>query len=114
MQILIFNSGSSSLKTELVDTDSETSEKNPSDVSRASAIAHRVVHGGPDLAKPVRIDDAVLKKLEELEVLAPLHNAKAVDGIKQALKQITRSCRTTLSSTPRFTTTCPTNRSSTP
>jgi acetate kinase len=37
------------------------------------AIGHRVVHGGPDHAAPVQVDDAVLDRLEELVPLAPLH-----------------------------------------
>ena len=37
------------------------------------AIGHRVVHGGPDYDKPVRIDQNVLAKLERYVSLAPLH-----------------------------------------
>jgi len=37
------------------------------------AIGHRVVHGGPDFAAPVRIDDTVLAALDDLVPLAPLH-----------------------------------------
>jgi acetate kinase len=38
-----------------------------------AAVGHRVVHGGPDLAAPVLVDDAVLARLEALAPLAPLH-----------------------------------------
>lgn len=38
-----------------------------------AAIGHRVVHGGPDHAAPVLIDDAVLAALDALTDLAPLH-----------------------------------------
>ncbi|RAI03791.1 acetate kinase [Acuticoccus sediminis] len=37
------------------------------------AIGHRVVHGGPDYARPVLIDQAVLDKLATYQELAPLH-----------------------------------------
>lgn len=37
------------------------------------AVGHRVVHGGPDHAAPVVVDDAVLARLEALTDLAPLH-----------------------------------------
>lgn len=37
------------------------------------AVGHRVVHGGPSFARPVRIDDATLAALERLVPLAPLH-----------------------------------------
>lgn len=37
------------------------------------AIGHRVVHGGPDYATHVAVDDDVLAKLEILVPLAPLH-----------------------------------------
>ena len=37
------------------------------------AVGHRVVHGGDAFAAPVRIDAAVLSRLERLVPLAPLH-----------------------------------------
>jgi len=37
------------------------------------AVGHRVVHGGPDLAAPVLVDDATLARMEALVPLAPLH-----------------------------------------
>jgi acetate kinase len=37
------------------------------------AIGHRVVHGGPDYDKPVRVDQNVLARLEKYVSLAPLH-----------------------------------------
>jgi acetate kinase len=40
-------------------------------------VCHRIVHGG-DYNKPVRIDDATYKHLEELSELAPLHNQSAL------------------------------------
>lgn len=37
------------------------------------AIGHRVVHGGPDYDRPVRVDQNVLTRLERYVSLAPLH-----------------------------------------
>lgn len=37
------------------------------------AVGHRVVHGGPDYARPVRVDASVLAALERFVPLAPLH-----------------------------------------
>jgi acetate kinase len=41
--------------------------------SRIRAAGHRIVHGGPDFAGPVRIDGEVLARLDALSALAPLH-----------------------------------------
>ncbi len=46
-------------------------------------VAHRVVHGGT-LRDPVRIDDEVEARLQELIELAPLHNRPAVEAIAEA------------------------------
>ena len=40
---------------------------------RIAAIGHRVVHGGPHYAAPMRVTDALLRELEEFVPLAPLH-----------------------------------------
>jgi acetate kinase len=40
---------------------------------RLLGIGHRVVHGGPEYAAPVRVDRAVLDALEKYVPLAPLH-----------------------------------------
>jgi acetate kinase len=37
------------------------------------AVGHRVVHGGPDFTRPVRVDRDVLVRLEKFVPLAPLH-----------------------------------------
>jgi len=41
--------------------------------TRLAAVGHRVVHGGRDFVKPVRLDENVLTALERLIPLAPLH-----------------------------------------
>ena len=46
-----------------------------------SAIGHRVVHGGEKFNQSVLINDEVIKTLEELSDLAPLHNPANILGI---------------------------------
>ncbi len=48
------------------------------------AVAHRVVHGGPDFVEPVVIDEGAIAAIHALETLAPLHNAPALAGIEEA------------------------------
>jgi acetate kinase len=50
------------------------------------AVGHRVVHGGNDFYRPTLVDDALIAKLKELSLLAPLHNPPAVLGIEVARK----------------------------
>jgi acetate kinase len=46
--------------------------------TRLAAVGHRVVHGGRDFNKPVRVDQNVLTTLERLIPLAPLHQPHSV------------------------------------
>ena len=46
------------------------------------AVGHRVVHGGPDHAAPVLVDDALLDQLEALVPLAPLHQPNNLAPIR--------------------------------
>lgn len=48
------------------------------------AIGHRVVHGGPDFHEPVLVTPEVEADIEELELLAPLHNPANLRGIRVA------------------------------
>ncbi len=48
------------------------------------AVGHRIVHGGAELAAPVRIDDAVYAALAKLEPLAPLHQPHNLAGVRAA------------------------------
>ena len=48
------------------------------------AVGHRIVHGGPEFAAPMRIDDAVCAALGELEPLAPLHQPHNLSGVRAA------------------------------
>ena len=52
------------------------------------AIGHRVVHGGDKYSDSVIIDDNVLKTVEELCSLAPLHNPANITGINAFMKNI--------------------------
>ncbi|MBM4764593.1 acetate kinase [Bacillus sp. B15-48] len=45
-------------------------------------VGHRVVHGGEEFSDSVLITDDVLKKVENLTELAPLHNPANIIGIK--------------------------------
>ena len=133
MKVLVINSGSSSLKFELIDmTKEETLAKgicerigindsklvyknvvkdtkneitkdmpnhkiaidlvlkalqdsesgNISDVNEIDAIGHRVVHGGEYFKESAVITDEVLKRIEEVAELAPLHNPANIMGIR--------------------------------
>jgi acetate kinase len=53
-------------------------------VSEVDAIGHRIVHGGEYFQDAVLIDDEVIKRIEALSDLAPLHNPPAVQGIRIA------------------------------
>ncbi len=49
-----------------------------------AAIGHRVVHGGERFRDPVLVDDDVLAAVDDLAVLAPLHNPANATGIRVA------------------------------
>jgi acetate kinase len=57
------------------------------DFTSLSAIGHRVVHGGEDFKSATRIDASVIKKIEALIPLAPLHNPANLEGILVAQKK---------------------------
>ena len=106
MKVLVINSGSSSLKFELIDiegnktlakgicerigiSDPIFTYKNLVDsyqviqtVNEVEAVGNRVVHGGEYFDDSVLVDDEVIRKLEEISELAPLHNPANVMGIK--------------------------------
>ncbi|MFI1199593.1 acetate kinase [Streptomyces sp. BHT-5-2] len=54
------------------------------DSPELAAIGHRVVHGGLRFTAPTVIDDAVLKEIERLVPVAPLHNPANITGIRTA------------------------------
>ncbi|HLK12474.1 MAG TPA: acetate/propionate family kinase [Candidatus Binatia bacterium] len=47
-----------------------------------AAVGHRIVHGGPDHAAPVRVDAELLAALRRLVPFAPLHLPVALAGVE--------------------------------
>ena len=96
--VLVVNAGSSSLKLQVLSGDDEVRaetlverwsgaddigglERFLAAADHVDAVGHRVVHGGPRTASAV-VDDALLAQIDALSSLAPLHNPRAVAGIK--------------------------------
>ena len=135
MKILVINCGSSSLKFQLIDSDTEavickglcerigiegsqivytpegkdkiTKVEPMPDHNRAielviealtndengvvsldeiGAVGHRIVHGGEKFTKSVVIDEEVIRAIEEVSDLAPLHNPANLIGIRACQK----------------------------
>jgi acetate kinase len=81
LDVLVVNAGSTSLKLHLVHED----ESRPVEgFVPADAVGHRVVHGGRRFDQPAVIDEAVERAIEELSILAPLHNRRALEEIRRA------------------------------
>lgn len=51
-------------------------------------IGHRVVHGGPDLALPSVVDDALLEVLDHLRPLAPMHQPHNLAAIRALIRLV--------------------------
>lgn len=106
MCILTVNTGSSSIRlaifsnllTELVQTAKYTfkpDEESPEEliinfldeykINGVNAVAHRVVHGGKYLIESCLIDEYIIKEIERLSPLAPLHNTIALKWIRACL-----------------------------
>ncbi len=106
MHILVLNSGSATLKFQLFETAGLQSLARGSieasgDYAQAalsalaqlrailgetwahslSAVGHRIVHGGERFVTPTRITPEVLREIESLSALAPLHNPPALEVI---------------------------------
>ena len=102
MTVLVLNAGSSSLKYDLWQTDPEKMLSRDSiervgsmaDALKAAfkklgnvaidAVGHRIVHGGDIFHSAVVIDAEVEKQIEELCILAPLHNPHNLEGVRAA------------------------------
>ena len=61
-------------------------------MAEIDAVGHRIVHGGEKFSKSALIDDDMLKEVESLTDLAPLHNPANLMGI--------RACRAIMPDTP--------------
>ena len=102
MKVLVLNVGSTSVKYNVYDMDTETPlasgklervESYDAALREVlarlpdgpvAAVGHRVVHGGERLIAPTRIDDKVEAIIEECAVFAPLHNPAGLAGIRAA------------------------------
>lgn len=58
------------------------------EISEIGAVGHRVVHGGEKFFQSVRVNDEVIKEIEELAELAPLHNPANVTAIKACVEVV--------------------------
>jgi acetate kinase len=106
MNVLVLNAGSSSLKFHLFDAASErplaggeiqrvtsmsealTTAFDQITASSVEAVGHRVVHGGDRFHESVIIDDNAERSIEELSVLAPLHNPHNLEAIRAARRHL--------------------------
>lgn len=52
------------------------------------AVGHRLVHGGKVFYEPTLIDDDVVRAVDELSILAPLHNPANVVGMEVAREEL--------------------------
>ena len=68
----------------LVDVMSETLDwiAHHYDLSELKCVGHRVVHGGDVFDGPVRVTDETLAQIEDLSILAPLHQPQALRLIR--------------------------------
>jgi len=58
-----------------------------SGLPKVDAVGYRVVHPGAKLDRHVRIDDAVMKDLQEAVEFAPLHDPAVIEVIKEMMKK---------------------------
>jgi acetate kinase len=97
--VLVVNAGSSSLKLRLLDpTDSVVASADlpaprgradarhvgdaVAEMGRVDAVGHRVVHGGTRFLGPVLVTPEVVRRLEALSDLAPLHQPKSLAALE--------------------------------
>ncbi|MCC3294626.1 acetate kinase [Arthrobacter sp. zg-Y411] len=108
MLVLVINSGSSSLKYQVRETETEElltkgiidrigdvvpdhaaaleelagRLREELDGRSIDAVGHRVVHGGERFSEPVLINNEIVRSIERLSPLAPLHNPASAMGIR--------------------------------
>lgn len=106
MRVLVLNCGSSSVKFQLIETGPEQMESGTDRIlergvvessssgeaaqeaiaglaaspQAIEAVGHRMVHGGEQFSRPVRITEEVARRIEALCELAPLHNPHNLKG----------------------------------
>ena len=109
MNILVINSGSSSIKYQLINSKTQAAlikgqverANSPSAFDEAfttilsqaqeyqvDAIGHRVVHGGDSFHDATLITNKVVQEIETWVPMAPLHNPNALGGIAAAQKAL--------------------------
>jgi len=66
------------------------------DVSTLDAVGHRIVHGGA-FDRPVFVDDKVVAAIASASVLAPLHNASALEAMEVSRRVLGPGVPTTAS-----------------
>lgn len=66
------------------------------DLNEIKGIAHRVVQGGAYFDTTVVVNDDVIKKIDELSSLAPLHNPAAIIGINAAREVVPNALETAI------------------
>ncbi|GAA3161981.1 acetate kinase [Blastococcus jejuensis] len=99
MRVLVVNTGSSSLKLTRTDADGSVTAATTVDhwqgegqlgpleellaaCGPVDAVGHRVVHGGPRHTEAALVDDLLVAYLYSISHLAPLHNPRALAGIR--------------------------------
>ena len=113
-QIFVVNSGSSSIKYQLIDVDTEEVELSGlierigepgsdtpdhetgmrqlldtlGSTQQIIAVGHRVVHGGSIFESATLVTDEVESQIDVLASLAPLHNPANLQGIRAAKKAL--------------------------
>lgn len=58
------------------------------DITKISAVGHRVLHGGEKYNCSIEVTDDVMKTIDELSVLGPLHNPANLMGIVAARQML--------------------------
>lgn len=113
--VLALNAGSSTLKASVYRFDGEQETKLLSETLRAkeqpgtdlldaelervrstlgqepNVVGHRIVHGGPRLVAPAEVTPALLKELDGLKPLAPLHLPPALALLRRAQERLPRA-----------------------
>lgn len=110
-QILVLNSGSTSLKYKLFNFDLKELKsgfiedigkgeiKNHTEALKSALneigstenikfVGHRVVHGGDKFHQPIVVDKNILKEISKFNRLAPLHNPANLQGIEASMELI--------------------------